>query len=232
MRSCPCGHLGDLLHPCTCRTAELRCYWRPLAANLLDRFDLTVEVPLVRPLELRGHMTEGTADVARRVALARRIQAERFGVESPVRENARIRTADLGRHCSLDRAGGALLETAVQRLGFAPRAVHAILRVSRTVADLTGSESIRPSHLAEAIQYRALALPPVSDEKRPVIVRDTVWAGLDAVQRSGLTNMLNRLHAAQLARELGFQDAANWISLHPADYARGVLRGFRQRSEK
>jgi magnesium chelatase family protein len=158
MRSCPCGHYGSQLRGCTCTPAGLRRYWQPVASTVLERFDLAVEVPMERLVELRGAVGERTSEVARRVAWVREAQAERLGPHSG-RLNAAMTLREIERHCGLDPAGRSLLDTAEKELGLAPRAVHAMLRVARTIADLGGSSAIRLSHLAEAIQYQSLPLP-------------------------------------------------------------------------
>jgi magnesium chelatase family protein len=86
------------------------------------------------------------------------VQAERVAsaVASSSRLNARLRGAALRRHCALDVSGKTLLAQAVEKLGLSARAHDRILRVARTIADLAGSEQIHVSHLAEAVQYRAL----------------------------------------------------------------------------
>jgi magnesium chelatase family protein len=154
MRSCPCGHYGSRLRSCTCTPAGLRRYWQPVASTVLERFDLTVEVPMVCLVELRGAVGEQTSEVARRVAWVREVQAERLGPH-PGRLNAAMTLREIECHCGLDPAGKSLLDTAERELGLAPRAVHAMLRVARTIADLGGSSAIRLSHLAEAIQYQS-----------------------------------------------------------------------------
>jgi magnesium chelatase family protein len=120
---------------------------------VLERFDLAVEVPMVCLVELRGAVGEQTSEVARRVAWVREVQAERLGPR-PGRLNAAMTLREIERHCGLDPAGKSLLDTAEKELGLAPRAVHAMLRVARTIADLGGSAAIRLSHLAEAIHYQ------------------------------------------------------------------------------
>lgn|GEM_PF-445435 len=156
MRSCPCGHYGSRLRSCTCTPAGLRRYWQPVASTVRERVDLAVEVPMVRLAELRGAVGEQTSEVARRVSCVREVQAERLGSH---RLNSAMTLRDIERHCGLNPAGRSLLDAAEKELGLAPRAVHAMLRVARTIADLGGSAAIRTAHLAEAIQYQSLPLP-------------------------------------------------------------------------
>jgi magnesium chelatase family protein len=163
-RACPCGHRGGLpATPCICTRTELRRYWQPIAASLLDSFDLWIETPAPTVRELRNGPGEPSAEAARRVALARQAQADRFGEDPGRTLNAEMAPADLARHCALDPAGRALLEAATEKLGLSPRALEHVLRVARTIADLAGAGPCRAAHLAEAIQYRSLDVIPSRD---------------------------------------------------------------------
>jgi magnesium chelatase family protein len=155
-RLCPCGHRGGWSPACRCTPGELRRYWQPLATTILESLDLRVEVPALSLGELRALPGESTETVARRVAQARSLQADRFrGVVGPAL-NAAMAAADLARHCRLDAAGEALLDAATAKLGLSGRGLARVLRISRTIADLAGGGAIRAVHLAEAIQYRTL----------------------------------------------------------------------------
>jgi magnesium chelatase family protein len=149
MNPCPCGWRNDDREPCRCSKREVARYLRPLAGTVLDRIDLIVLVPRVSLKELRSSAGECSDTVARRVARARKIQVDRCG-----RLNAALSVAAVRLHCGLDVAGRTLLDRAVERLGFSARALDRVLMLARTIADLGGSDAIRPCHLAEAIQYR------------------------------------------------------------------------------
>lgn len=123
----------------------------------MDRIDLHVEVARVpyKDLTHRGPSEISSAKLRDQVTKARRIQEERFqGFE--IRSNARMGACEVVQHCSAEPEGSRLLEAAFDRLGLSARAYHRILKVSRTIADLEGSASIRTAHIAEAIQYRIL----------------------------------------------------------------------------
>ena len=155
MNPCPCGHLGDPSYACRCPPPLVDRYRARISGPFLDRIDLHVEVPAVKLKELRSSAGESSQAVARRVAAARAVQLDRFGqVETP--HNAAMPAESLSRFCALDAAGRALLDAAFDKLGFSARAHERVLKVARTIADLAGSDSIRSTHLAEAIQYRAL----------------------------------------------------------------------------
>lgn len=155
MNPCPCGHLGDPRYDCRCPPPLIDRYRARISGSLLDRIDLHVEVPAVSLRELRSSAGESSQTVARRVAEARAVQLERFGpVETPY--NAAMGAEALTRFCAVDAAGRALLDAAFEKLGLSARALDRVLKVARTIADLAGSDSLRSTHLAEAIQYRAL----------------------------------------------------------------------------
>ncbi len=157
MNPCPCGHLGDPRHACRCSEAVVDRYRSRISGPLLDRIDLQVEVCSPDFNELQGKdPSEDSATVAARVAGARKIQAERLSHLQPLAMNAAMTAEDVQRFCAVDRKGKALLRHAYRRLGLSARALHRVLKVARTLADLEGTAPIAPHHVAEAVQYRAL----------------------------------------------------------------------------
>lgn len=156
MNPCPCGYLTDPRHECRCTPGEIQRYRARISGPLLDRIDLHIEVPPLRYQEM-AEATDGEASVAvrERVKEARAVQQERFK-KTRIYANAHMGQKHLKRFCVLDQEGRRLLEMAMERLGLSARAYDRILKVSRTIADLEKSETIRPEHLAEAIQYRSL----------------------------------------------------------------------------
>ncbi len=132
-------------------------YQKRLSGPLLDRVDLHVEVPRVEYDKLAGDgAAEPSSAVRARVESARERQRARFA-GTKLAANADMGVAEVRRHCAVDGAGQALLRAAVDRLHLSARAYHRVLKVSRTIADLAGSEEIGPQHLAEAIQYQRRA---------------------------------------------------------------------------
>ena len=140
-------------------------YQKRISGPLLDRIDIHVEVPRVEYEKLsESRLGESSATVRARVEVARQRQRERFtNTESRIPNtqssntvscNADMRPAEVRKFCALDETGQALMQSAMSQLQLSARAYHRVLKLARTIADLAGSESIQPSHLAEALQYR------------------------------------------------------------------------------
>ncbi|MCC7175903.1 MAG: YifB family Mg chelatase-like AAA ATPase [Bryobacterales bacterium] len=151
MNPCPCGFHGDTTRECRCTGGIIQRYLSKISGPLLDRIDLHIEVPAVPYKELRAREAgESSADIRRRVERARAVQQARGFY------NSRIPSRLLRKLCELDDAGERTLEMAVRRMGLSARAHDRLLKVSRTIADLGGSEAVTAKHVAEAVQYRSL----------------------------------------------------------------------------
>lgn len=158
MNPCPCGFYNHPEKECTCPPGAVQKYLNKISGPLLDRIDLHVEVTPVPFSELSNFQTKGepSANVRERVIKAREIQAERYKNSPGVYANAQMSSKQLREICVISQAGEALLKKAMERLNLSARAYDRILKVSRTIADLAGTEDIKVEHLAEAIQYRSL----------------------------------------------------------------------------
>lgn len=157
MNPCPCGFHNHPQKACTCNPGVVRKYLGKISGPLLDRIDLHVEVTPVDLNELASPRTVEKSEIIRgRVIAARAVQTQRFKTGSDVHCNAQMGPKQVREICRIDEAGATLLRTAMDRLGLSARAYDRILRVSRTIADMDGSEAIRTVHLAEAIQFRSL----------------------------------------------------------------------------
>ncbi len=155
MNPCRCGYYGDRRRPCQCSPQEVRRYRQKLSGPLLDRIDLHVEVPAVDYQDLANRPKgESTAQVRQRVLAARERQKARF--QDPSKTNAQMGPQELERFCSLRPAEKNLLEKAARKLNLSARAYHRVLKIARTIADLSGEEEIVKNHLLEALQYRLL----------------------------------------------------------------------------
>ena len=158
MNPCRCGWYGHPSRRCRCTEKSVHDYQAKISGPLLDRIDIMAEVPALEFEELeRKPDGEPSAAIKSRVDAARERQRERYaglGFDA----NARMTPAAMEEYCALDDAGSALMRSAFDALGLTARSYDRILRVARTIADLAGSERIRPEHLAEAIQYRTFQL--------------------------------------------------------------------------
>lgn len=158
MNPCRCGYLGDSALACTKAPKCGAEYQNKISGPLFDRIDLHVEVPAVSPADLSlPTPSEGSAEVAQRIAAARAIQAER-GRPLGISCNAQLDGEALERLAGPDAAGRTLLVEAAERLRLSARAYHRVLRVARTLADMAGQPTVGRLHVAEALSYRRLTL--------------------------------------------------------------------------
>ena len=157
MNPCPCGYFNHPERECTCGPGVVQKYLSKISGPLLDRIDLHVEVTPVAFSELSSiNAYEKSEKIRERVIKARAIQEERYKLLEGVYANAQMSSKTLKEICTINTAGQNLLKVAMQKLNLSARAYDRILKVSRTIADLAGSEDIKPEFLAEAIQYRSL----------------------------------------------------------------------------
>ncbi len=136
---------------------DVRRYLKKISGPLLDRIDIHIEVTPVSFDQMTSQRKNETSKVIReRVIAARSMQQERFKDKEGIYNNAMMPSQMVKKLCVVNDAGKTLLKTAMEKLGLSARAYDRILKVSRTIADLSGSEEIKIEHLAEAIQYRSL----------------------------------------------------------------------------
>ncbi|AFM42499.1 Mg chelatase-related protein [Desulfosporosinus acidiphilus SJ4] len=155
MNPCPCGFFTDPGRECHCTPLQIQNYRGRISGPLLDRFDMHVEVPRLNYAELkerRGN-NESSETVRERVLAARERQWARFG---SAKTNAEMTSKESKEYSRLTPSGEALLQRVFDAQNLSARGHDRILRVARTIADLSGSSDILPEHLAEAIQFRAL----------------------------------------------------------------------------
>lgn len=154
MNPCPCGYLNDPDRNCTCLPGQIINYQKKISGPLLDRIDLHVEVPKVKFEKLaETDNAESSKEIRDRVNGAREIQIERFKQKGIIC-NSEMTSRQAREFCSVDEKTMGLLRQAVNQLGLSARSYFRILKISRTIADLAGSEQIAMEHVAEALQYR------------------------------------------------------------------------------
>ncbi len=157
MNPCPCGFYNHPEKECVCSPGVVQRYLSKISGPLLDRIDLHVEVTPVSFDEMTANRkTESSDEIRERVINAREVQIDRFKSQDEIHCNAMMPSQMVKELCEINEAGKTLLKTAMEKLGLSARAYDRILKVSRTIADLSGSQEIKIEHLAEAIQYRSL----------------------------------------------------------------------------
>lgn len=152
MNPCPCGYLGHPSGKCHCTGEQIQRYRSKISGPVLDRIDIQIDVPALPESELMERSNgESSQSIRDRVEAAYRLQIDRQG-----KANAALESAELEQHAPLDAAARELLKTAIARLHLSARAYHRILKVARTIADLSGHTAVQSEQIAEAIHYRKL----------------------------------------------------------------------------
>ena len=155
MNPCPCGYLGDKQKQCSCTQFQIDRYKARLSGPLLDRIDLHIDVPRLSAEELVNMKPSGetSKQIRERVIKARKIQKERYKNDG-ILTNSQLTPKLVKKYCVLDDKSKELLKMAVAKFNLSGRSYDRILKLSRTIADISGSENIESSHIAQALQYR------------------------------------------------------------------------------
>jgi magnesium chelatase family protein len=153
MNPCPCGYLGHASGKCHCTPDQIARYRARISGPLLDRIDLQIQVPAVPQEELMRQQANGekSKSIRQRIEVSYQKQINRQG-----KANNQLSVKEIDRFCALDPDSESLLKQAISRLNLSARAYHRILKVARTIADLTDAGKISKQHIAEAIQYRRM----------------------------------------------------------------------------
>lgn len=155
MNPCPCGYLGDSQKECTCSDFQIQRYRSRLSGPLLDRIDIQIEVPRLTPEELlnKNFKSESSEQIRKRVVNARKRQLARYK-DYNILTNSQLNAELIKIFCKLDEQSEKLLKNAISRFNLSGRSYDRILKLSRTIADIEGSENILSAHIAQALQYR------------------------------------------------------------------------------
>ncbi len=154
MNPCPCGYYGDPMKQCSCTDAQVSRYGKRLSGPLLDRIDIFVDVPSVDYEKLTAPPgADGSKKVRERTERAREIQRERFA-DSSFLTNSDMGPNEVHKYCQLGEQASAMMGSAMRQMNLSARVYHRILKLARTIADLSDSNTIEVEHLAEALQYR------------------------------------------------------------------------------
>lgn len=154
---CPCGYLGDKTHECRCMPGQILRYQKKLSGPILDRIDIHLDVPAIPVEKLTDHKNneeaESSSTIRERVIKARSRQNSRFK-DTTLTSNSEMTSKSIKEFVTLSDQCIALLKTAVVKFNLSGRSYHRVIKLSRTIADLSDSEEILPQHIAEALQYR------------------------------------------------------------------------------
>jgi magnesium chelatase family protein len=156
LNPCPCGYYGDKKKDCICSQEKINKYLDKLSGPLLDRIDLQIYVPSVdyETIKDKQHVSQTSAEIRAKVQKAVDIQQQRFA--SSTQRNATMSSDQVERSCELTQESEILMKKVFERLHLSMRGYHKVLKVARTIADLEGSEVIRPAHIQEALMYRSV----------------------------------------------------------------------------
>ena len=153
---CPCGNYGSRTQACRCSQMEIRRYLNRISGPLLDRIDLHIEIESVPPERIADDsLEESSAAVRERVEQARAVQRRRYAGRN-IQCNARLDARSITEFCKMKPDAQKMLMKACDTMKLSNRAFTRILKVSRTIADMAGSDMIELAHVAEAVQYRTL----------------------------------------------------------------------------
>ncbi len=160
---CPCGYLGDKNRECKCSPSQIIRYQKRVSGPILDRIDIHLTVPAVKTEKLttdtKNIKIESSITIRKRVQKAKDIQTKRFKnlhgkMKRKINSNSEMNTRDVKEYCVLSNDCTDLLRLAVNRMGLSARSYYRTIKLARTIADLEESRNIRPTHIAEALQYR------------------------------------------------------------------------------
>lgn len=156
MNPCKCGYYGSTTKKCTCSAASREMYLSKISGPMLDRMDVQIEVGSLTLEQLQSKSSgESSADIRKRVEKAREMMVKRYA-GTGIFANAHLTSSMIREYCVTDSEADAVLKSAYERLGLSARGYDRILKLSRTIADIDGCETIQKKHVAQAVQLRSL----------------------------------------------------------------------------
>ena len=157
MNPCPCGYLTDPDKDCICSPRQVQNYQSRLSGPLIDRVDIFIEVPKVKTENFtiweKYENSETSKDIKNRVEKARKIQLKRFAW-TKITFNSEMSTKEINKYCQLDSETENILKQAVTMMNLSARSYYRILKLARTIADLSSEENIKKEHILEALSFR------------------------------------------------------------------------------
>ena len=165
MNPCPCGYFGDPTKECVCRPGDIMRYRKKISGPLLDRIDIIINVPRLSFKEIKSNVPqESSNEIKPKIIAARKIQEQRFinlnhTISSEAKKvlistNGEMGIKEINKFCQIGQQAETLLKKAMNKYSLSARSYHRILKISRTIADLESSETIKFNHIAEALQYK------------------------------------------------------------------------------
>ncbi len=152
---CPCGYFGDMTKVCTCSAGQVLKYQKKLSGPLLDRIDIHIDVPAVKVEKLveEDEVAEDSPTIRKRVEKAHARQRKRFEAKKIIM-NSEMSARDLKESLEIEESAKEVMKSAMKTLSLSARSFNKVLKISRTIADLAGSDKVKSEHVLEALQYR------------------------------------------------------------------------------
>ncbi len=156
LNPCPCGFKGSRIKDCTCTQSQIQKYSRKVSGPIIDRIDIWLDVPQIKPEELSSNKSSGelSQKIRERVLTARKHQHKRFYDIKNINNNGEMNVREIKKYAPLTDSSSQLLNDSAKRLNLSARAYHRVIKLARTIADLANSNDIKDEHLLEALQYR------------------------------------------------------------------------------
>lgn len=155
MNPCPCGYYGSIDKECSCTENQRKIYQSKLSGPMIDRFDLHIKVPSVKYIDLSKENEETSEQIRERVNKARKIQQQRY-LKEGIYSNSELTPKLIEKYCILTDKANKILISYFEKMKLSTRSYLKVLKVSRSIADLSEKEKIDENDILEAIQYRSL----------------------------------------------------------------------------